>query len=278
MKKFILTAESDPIKITAYNPQENGLFSVTSAVIEAENEVMLVDAQFQKGDAEFIVNEIKATGKPLTTIYISHFDPDFYFGLTVFAQAFPEAKVLARPTTVEGIKRNLIGKIEYWLPVLKERGNAPRMFMIPDVFDGDHFILGNNHRIDIKGIERDPMRTYLWSDETKILFGGAWLFRNIHLWIAGNPTKESRRLWIDILNDMEALNPKAVAPAHFLGDVCPSVVPFNRTYLERLEQEIPQAADSKDLIRRMNAAFPELHGHTYLEIGAPVVMGESDWL
>lgn len=276
MKKFPLF-ENKSLKLTAYNPQESGLFSVTSTIIEGENEVMLVDAQFQAGDAEFLINEIKATGKPLKTIYISHFDPDFYFGLSLFAIAFPEAQVVARPTTVEGIKRNLIGKIEYWLPVLKERHNAPRMFMIPDVYTDDHFMVGS-HRIDIKGIERDPMRTYLWCDEAKVLFGGAWLFRNIHLWIASNPTKASRQQWIDILNDMEALKPQAVAPAHFLGDICPSVIPFNREYLSRLEQEIAQAKDSQDLIARMNAAFPDLHGHTYLEIGAPVVMGEIDWL
>lgn len=276
MKKFTLFNENN-LKLTCYNPQESGLFSVTSTLIEAENEVMLVDVQFQKSDAEFLVKEIRATGKPLKTIYISHFDPDFYFGLTIIANAFPEAEVVARPTTVEGIKRNLIGKIEYWLPVLKDRNNAPRMFMIPEVFEDDHFMVGS-HRIDIKGIERDPMRTYLWCDEAKVLFGGAWLFRNIHLWIASNPTKASRQLWIEILNDMETLQPKAVAPAHFLGDICPSVIPFNRAYLERLEQEIAQSKDSQELIERMNKAFPDLQGETYLEIGAPVVMGEMEWL
>ena len=277
MKRYDLTQPEDELKIYSFNPQENGLFSVTSTIIEAENEIMLVDAQFQKYDAQFLVDTIKATGKPLKTIYISHFDPDFYFGLSIIASAFPNAKVVARPTTVEGIKRNLIGKIEYWQPILKERNNAPRMFMIPDVYHEDNFRVGK-HRIDIKGIARDPMRTYLWSEETKVLFGGAWLFQGIHLWIASNPTKKSREQWIDILGDMAALQPKAVAPAHFLGAICPTVIEFNKQYLLRLEEELAQAQDSQDLIQRMKSAYPELRGDTYLEIGATVVTGEVEWL
>ena len=144
MKRYDLTQPEDELKIYYFNPQENGLFSVTSTIVEAENEIMLVDAQFQKYDAQFLVDTIKATGKPLKTIYISHFDPDFYFGLSIIASAFPNAKVVARPTTVEGIKRNLIGKIEYWQPILKERNNAPRMFMIPDVYHEDHFMVGKH--------------------------------------------------------------------------------------------------------------------------------------
>lgn len=277
MKRYDLAKSEDGLQIYSFNPQENGLFSVTSTLIEAENEIMLVDAQFQKYDAQYLVDTIKATGKPLKTIYISHFDPDFYFGLSIIATAFPNAKVVARPTTVEGIKRNLIGKIEYWLPILKERNNAPRMFMIPDVYTEDHFMVGK-HRIDIKGIDRDPMRTYLWSDSTKTLFGGAWLFQGIHLWIASNPTAKSRQQWIDILDDMSALQPKAVAPAHFLGDICPTVIEFNKQYLIRLEQELAKAKDSQDLIARMKQAYPALLGDTYLEIGATVVTGEVEWL
>ncbi|MGR6871542.1 hypothetical protein ACU6U9_04380 [Pseudomonas sp. HK3] len=47
---------------------------------------------------------IEASGKTLATIYISHGDPDFYFGLDVFNAAFPDARIVATAVTVEKIK------------------------------------------------------------------------------------------------------------------------------------------------------------------------------
>ncbi|NOS61396.1 MBL fold metallo-hydrolase, partial [Acinetobacter baumannii] len=51
------------LKITPFNAGENGLFSVTSSLIEGPNEVLLVDAQFEKNNAEQLVKMIRDTGK-----------------------------------------------------------------------------------------------------------------------------------------------------------------------------------------------------------------------
>ncbi|KAA2302074.1 MBL fold metallo-hydrolase, partial [Clostridioides difficile] len=40
------------LKVITYNPGENSIFGVSSNLIEGPTEVVLVDAQFQKNDAE----------------------------------------------------------------------------------------------------------------------------------------------------------------------------------------------------------------------------------
>ncbi|WP_140117836.1 MBL fold metallo-hydrolase, partial [Vibrio parahaemolyticus] len=75
-----------------------------SEIISGPNEVVLIDAQFQNNDAQQLVDKIKKLNKKLTTIYISHSDPDYYFGLETITKAFPEAKVIATSETVAAIK------------------------------------------------------------------------------------------------------------------------------------------------------------------------------
>ncbi|MDL0088809.1 MBL fold metallo-hydrolase [Campylobacter gastrosuis] len=277
MRKFTLTKPNSKLAIYGFNPGESGLFAVSSTIIEGQNEIMLVDAQFQKSDAEFLIEYIKNTGKKLKYIYISHFDPDFYFGLGEIASVFADAKIVARPSTISGIKRNLIGKMEYWLPILKERNNAPRFFMLPEPFL-DEFFKIDDEKILIKGIKRNEAKTYLFYQEQGVLFGGAWVFGGIHLWTASTPTKQSRAEWIEILNDMIELKPSVVLPAHFLGELDSGVLEFNKEYLNTLEKQISLSKTSAELEAKMREIYPNLKGDSYLEIGSKVVTGEIEWL
>ena len=91
---------ADKLNIDVYNPGAAGVFAVSSEIISGPSEVALIDAQFQRNDAQELVKRIKATGKKLTTVYISHSDPDYYFGLDTIKAAFPQAKILATPQTI----------------------------------------------------------------------------------------------------------------------------------------------------------------------------------
>jgi hypothetical protein len=66
---------ADTLTMEVYNPGEKSVFPVSSEIISGKHEVALIDAQFQRNDAEELVKKIKATGKKLTTVYISHSDP-----------------------------------------------------------------------------------------------------------------------------------------------------------------------------------------------------------
>jgi glyoxylase-like metal-dependent hydrolase (beta-lactamase superfamily II) len=61
------------------------------SLITAERDAVLIDAALTTQDAEQIVKWIEATGKNLTTIYITHGHGDHFFGLNPILSAFPEA-------------------------------------------------------------------------------------------------------------------------------------------------------------------------------------------
>ena len=100
---FAAHAAASTLTLDVYNPGDKAIFPVTSVLVSGEKEAILVDAQFGKSQAEQVVEKIRASGKQLTTIYISHGDPDYYFGLDTLTAAFPKAKVLASQPTVDHI-------------------------------------------------------------------------------------------------------------------------------------------------------------------------------
>lgn len=100
---------------------ENGFFRAP-VLITGASEALLIDGGFTYSDGRAVAEAIKATGKTLTTIYVSQSDPDYYFGLKPIKQAFPQARVIAAPETVAAINGNVDKKIAVWGPQLKEDG------------------------------------------------------------------------------------------------------------------------------------------------------------
>jgi glyoxylase-like metal-dependent hydrolase (beta-lactamase superfamily II) len=75
----------------------------TATLISGSRHAVLVDALFTSGEARDLGNWIAASGKTVTTIYITHAHSDHYFGLTTLLQQFPQAKAVALPSVVEAI-------------------------------------------------------------------------------------------------------------------------------------------------------------------------------
>lgn len=96
---IVANAKPSSLKVKVYNPGKDAIFDVASTIVYGKKDAMLVDGQFQKKYAEELVKEIKGLKKNLKTIYVSHYDPDYYFGLDVIHKAFPEARIIATPQT-----------------------------------------------------------------------------------------------------------------------------------------------------------------------------------
>jgi glyoxylase-like metal-dependent hydrolase (beta-lactamase superfamily II) len=269
---------ANTLTMEVYNPGEKSVFPVSSEIISGKHEVALIDAQFQRNDAEALVKKIKATSKKLTTVYISHSDPDFYFGLDVIKAAFPEAKIIASPGTIEEINATKDGKVAYWGPILKD--NAPRAVVVPQALQGDSFTV-DGQKVEVKGLTGPtPERTYVWIPALKAVVGGVPVAGdNIHPWIADNQTVESRAHWQQTLEGIKALKPEVVVPGHFLpgADQTLKSVTFTQNYLTTLEAELPKAKDSAALVAAMKKHYPDLKDESSLELSAKVLKGEMKW-
>ncbi|BCG10376.1 MBL fold metallo-hydrolase [Buttiauxella agrestis] len=270
-----LAHAASPLTMEVYNPGEKSVFPVSSEIVSGEKEVVLIDAQFQGNDAEQLIQKIKATGKTLTTVYISHSDPDFYFGLDKIKAAFPQAKIVATPETIAAINASKDGKLAYWGPILKE--NAPQSVVVPQPLQGNSFMV-DGQKIEVKG--PTPDRTYVWIPALKAVVGGVPVAgNNIHLWVADTQTPQSRADWQQTLESIKALKPEVVIPGHFLPGAPQTLesVSFTQNYLTTLENALPKAKDSAQLIAAMKKQYPGLKDESSLDLSAKVLKGEMNW-
>ncbi|MBF5004246.1 MBL fold metallo-hydrolase [Diaphorobacter caeni] len=268
------------LKLQVYNPGTQSMFAVSSELVTGAREAILIDAQFQKNDAQKLVALIKASGKKLTTIYISHSDPDFYFGLDTLQAAFPDARIVATPQTVAAIEASKDGKLAFWGPMLKD--NAPQKIVVPKVLNTDHLLL-EGQRLAIKGLTgQQPERSYVWIPGLRAVVGGVVVSANAHVWMADTQTPESRAEWQKTLDDIAALQPRTVVPGHYLlkdGKAPKGLesVRFTADYLTHFERASAQTNDSQELIAAMKQRYPGLSGEDGLVLGAKVVKGEMKW-
>ncbi|WP_272692749.1 MBL fold metallo-hydrolase [Providencia sp. PROV164] len=270
-------AQAKKLTLDIYNPGNNSVFPVSSEIISGPNEVVLIDAQFQNNDAQQLVDKIKKLNKKLTTIYISHSDPDYYFGLETITKAFPEAKVIATSETVAAIKATKDGKLAYWGNELK--GEAPTHVIVPEIIKGNSFTV-DGEKLEIKGLDgASPDRTYVWVPSLKAVVGGVIVSDNIHVWVADTQTKASRQNWQQTLESIKALNPTIVVPGHFTGasklDI--GTVTFTQQYLQDFETAAQSSKNSNELVQQVAAKYPQLDDKSSLELSAKVIKGEMQW-
>lgn len=248
-------------------------FGVTSTLIEGDKEVLLVNAQFSKSEALRIAADILDSGKTLKTIFVSYGDPDFYFGLDVFKQYFPNVQIIATPETVKHIQDTQALKVAYWGP--KMGANAPSQIIVPQAYTAKTLKF-ENENIEIKGKNE---LTYLWIPSAKAVVGGIPVSSGIHLWMADTPTTKDRNEVVQALESIKSLKPNVVVPAHMKEGAAEGLdaVNFSIDYLKQYEKAAKVTKTSTDLIQMMQKEYPTLSESSSLELGAKVVKGEMQW-
>ncbi|MFK4206170.1 MBL fold metallo-hydrolase [Acinetobacter junii] len=248
-------------------------FGVTSTLIEGDKEVLLVNAQFSKSEALRIAADILDSGKTLKTIFVSYGDPDFYFGLDVFKQYFPNVQIIATPETVKHIQDTQALKVAYWGP--KMGANAPSQIIVPQAYTAKTLKF-ENENIEIKGKNE---LTYLWIPSAKAVVGGIPVSSGIHLWMADTPTTKDRNEVVQALESIKSLKPNVVVPAHMKVGAAEGLdaVNFSIDYLKQYEKAAKVTKTSTDLIQMMQKEYPTLSESSSLELGAKVVKGEMQW-
>ncbi|RDE19843.1 MBL fold metallo-hydrolase [Motiliproteus coralliicola] len=270
-------ASADPaLDLTVYNA-DAGSFHVNSVLVTGEQDAVLIDAQFSRAHAHRVVAEILDSGKNLTTVYVSHGDPDYYFGLEVIKAAFPQVEIYASQPTIDWINNTVEKKVAFWGP--KMGTNAPDRPIIPQLLPKQGLSL-EGKALEVKGLDSDyPGRSYVWIPAIKAVVGGVNVYSDLHLWVADAQSKADRQGWMTVLEGIEALQPKQVIPGHANAGAPRGLaaVNFTKDYLQRFETELDRSADSSVLIESMQGLYPDAGLGIALQIGAKVTKGEMKW-
>ena len=271
-------ANGDGLRWTHFPAGENGFYRAP-VLVSGPSEAVLIDGGFALPDGQALAEAIQATGKTLTTIYVSQSDPDFYFSLRPTVEAFPEARVIAASETVAAINANVAKKVETWGPQLGENGPQSVDDVIMADVDDSTALTVDGYVLDIVPAPGFANRRYIWSEDLQAVFGGVMVFSGTHVWVADTQTKEQRAAWIANLDAIIARAPEVVVPGHMTPDAPLGLeaVEFTKAYLLAVEDELAKATTSEDLNAAMRVRYPELGMGMALDIGAKVLTDEMKW-
>jgi glyoxylase-like metal-dependent hydrolase (beta-lactamase superfamily II) len=267
---------ASPLTLQVYNA-DAGSFHVNAVLIAGHTDAVLLDTGFTRADALRIAAMVLDSKKTLKTIFISQADPDYYFGIEVLKQHFPDAKVVTTAPTLKKIQATLPTKLQVWGP--RMGANAPKNVPMPDVLTGNVITL-EGQALEVRGLDDGlPHRSYVWIPALRTIAGGVNVYGGLHLWTADAQSAQERADWAKKLGSMAALQPATVIPGHSAPGAKQdlSQVAWSQAYLVRYEQELPKAANSAALVGAMKQAYPDAGLDIALEIGAKVNKGEMKW-
>ena len=246
----------------------------TATLVTGEREAMLVDAGFTRADGHRLAAQVLDSGKTLTTVVVSHGDPDFYFGAEVLADAFPEARFVATPPVIDHIAHSYEGKLQAWA---SSGPNLPTRLIALDPLTGDLELEG--HRFELKGgIPGLEGRHYLWQADQRAVLGGVLVFSGQHVWTA-DTDEAARAVWRDVLDEIEALDPALVAPGHRAPGAPANVgaVRYTRDYLNSFEEVLEDQPDGATVTAELVRRYPDAGLLVAAQIGGKVAKGEMAW-
>src|SRR6266851_1541549 len=102
LKSEVFVAPGIPTAASDLPPDtKQGMCSpISSTLIYGKRDAVLVDAFITVEQAEALVDRVAASGKNLTTIYVTHGHGDHFFGIGALLDRFPNARAVATPDVV----------------------------------------------------------------------------------------------------------------------------------------------------------------------------------
>jgi glyoxylase-like metal-dependent hydrolase (beta-lactamase superfamily II) len=226
----------------------------SATLMFGERDAVLVDTFLTIDQGSGLADQVAATGRNLTHIYITHAHGDHFFGINALRRRFPDVRAVALASVVDHMGGQLAPD-----------GIFPRLFpgQVPDdpgtaeSLDGEAIELEGEQLIPVVAGFTDTVdSTSLHVPSIGLIAAGDVVYNGIHPYLAETNT-ESLLEWIDALDRLEALQPRAVVAGHKIPDHDddPRNIAETRQYLldfNRLDEET-------DSPRALFDAMIELH-------------------
>lgn len=243
-------------------------FLVDSTLVAGDKDAILIDAQFDLADAHRLVATILESKKNLTTVYITHFHPDHYFGLAVIQQAFPKAKLVALPAAVDEIKQTWQDKVKQWAPLYGDLVTSQPA--LPVALAGTTLTLEGQTLEIHGGVQGDAAdNSYVWIPSIKTIVAGDIVYRGVHAWTRETNAAQ-RQAWRKTLDELAALKPTTVIAGHKdpkLKDDAGGI-DATRAYLEVFDAAVASSKTSAEAQKKVKAKFPGAQLDIILQLGA----------
>src|ERR1700735_2739374 len=131
--------------------REKWMWVPTSAtLIYGERDAVLVDAFLTVEQAQATVEWVAASGKNLTTIYITHGHGDHFFGIGALLDRFPNAKAVATPDVLKVMRRQMSPEFVASFWKARYPGQIPEHLVLPEELRGNVIDLEGHELVSVE--------------------------------------------------------------------------------------------------------------------------------
>jgi len=236
------------------------MWSPTAAtLIYGERDAVLVDLLMTAAEGEDLAGWIAASGKHLTTIFVTHGHGDHFFGAAPVLDRFPDATMVATPAVVEGMKKQLSPA---WLDGFwraRFPGQLPDRLLVAESPGGDTLELEGQAlvAVDLGHTDTDGSAA-LHVPSTGLVVAGDAVYDDVHLYLAESGAG-GIDAWLAALDRIEALRPTRVIAGHRPADASndPRYIGETRRYLRAFSAAAEKTATALDLYNTVVDEYPD---------------------
>jgi glyoxylase-like metal-dependent hydrolase (beta-lactamase superfamily II) len=185
----------------------------SATLIFGDHDGVLVDTFTTIEQNERLIGWVRAHGRNLTHIYLTHGHGDHIYGIGQLLQAFPGAQAVATAGTIAEARLQASDEYRdgFWGRLFP--GQIPQP-VIPAELAGDTIRLEEHELRVIEAGHTDTTgTTALWCPSLRLIVAGDVVYNHTHMYLA-ETTTTSRQEWIASLGKLKDLDPLYVVAGH----------------------------------------------------------------
>ena len=231
----------------------------SSTLIYGDRDAVLVDALLTIGEGRALAEWVAASGRNLTTIYITHGHGDHFLGASSVLERFPAARMVATGSVVNKMRQQVS---KQWLDGFWRKGFPGQIADRPPVaepLDGDTIDLEGEQllAVDLGHTDTDET-TALHVPSVGLVAAGDAVYNGVHLYLA-EAGEDGIQRWLAALDTIDSLQPSAVIAGHKRdgAEDSPDNIEKTRRYLRDFDAAAQRTDKAQDLYEAIIERYPD---------------------
>ena len=232
---------------------------IAATLISGERDAVIVDPLMTIEQGRALADWVAATGKNLTTVYVTHGHGDHWFGLGSIRKRFPQVRAVATASVVEHMRQQVSPRMFAAVWESRFPGLIQPDVTVAEPLSDLHIELEGNELIVVEvGHTDTDNTTVLHVPSLGLVVAGDVAYNDVHVYLAESD-HHNRMEWIGALDVIEGLHPRAVVAGHKRAGRAddPKIIDETRTYIRDFDRIAENTRTADELYEQMLSVYPD---------------------